>query len=340
MVVNIKKADLTALERKFSKTRADQIIWFYPKYEATQFDAWRHHSPMTIIRRFLHGDSLDTISESYNVPKAEVARVLKAYGVSSMQRLVGNGVRKTCMVRALPAECTRANPALGYLLGAQRGDGSIGNDTFQFSSTDNDFFEIVVHHLTLLGFLIADIKIYDVPSKMMKSPMTGKLHKTKPARRLELYCKRFAVFLREFNLDTLTDAQKIGFVNGFSDAEGCVAGEAKNITIVNTDRKLIDFVCKVLTQYSVHHSVHTCRRRYKFLSGAVAKDIHVISIGKLAFPNFTSIFKFSIRRKQIKLDEYMKVAEERYHYSELIRWVKKNRALVENLRASIEKASS
>jgi len=332
------KKDIAYFRKKFAGKRADEFLSFYPSYlDKPKFKKWVNHSPLEIIERFLHGTSLDTIAEIYNIPRTEIAYALKTYGVSSMQRV--SGLRKKCMSRALPNECTPANPAFPYILGVLKGDGSIANDSFQFSSVDFDFFRNVVKHLRMLGFDESDIKVYKGIPHDFKSPLTGKVYKCKPFMRLELYCKKFAEMLRDYELNKLTSEGRISFVNGFIDSEGSVFSNGKGIAIVNTDSNLISFVSDVLNTNDIHNTINIRKSTGKsVISGVEMKPMLRISIGKKAYPNFTRTFKISIGRKQKILDESASEFEKRYKIKSLLRWTMKHRALVEGLKDSIEKA--
>lgn len=334
------KKDIAYFKKKFTGKKAGEFLSFYPKYlENTKFSAWVKHRPLDIIEQFLRGVRLDTIAKIYGVPKSEIAYALRVYGVTSMQRV--SGLRKKCMSRALPMACQRSNPAFPYILGVLKGDGSIANDSFQFSSIDFDFFRNVVKHLKMLGFGERDIKIYSGAPRDFKSPSTGKVYTCKPFLRLELYCKKFAELLRMSELNELTSEGRISFVNGFIDSEGSVFKTGKGISIDNSDSNLISFVSGVLSSNNVHNVVHIRNSRGKsIVTGAQLKPMLRISIGKNAYPNFSRTFNLAIGRKRKILNEFTNEFEKRHQIKSLLKWTMEHRTLVENLRTSIEKASS
>jgi intein-encoded DNA endonuclease-like protein len=335
-----RKLRVGVFKKRLEGKRADEVLDFFPSYLTKDFEKWRTHSPMDIITRFLSGETMEQIGKSFGVPKTEVAYALKVYGVTSLGRV--KGTRKSCMIRALPTECKPTNPALGYILGVRYGDGCCTHDTFTLTVADKDFHSEVVRQLTMLGLRPEiDIRLSKVRPKTMCSPQTGKIYKCHQQFRLDVYGKAFTDFLDSVNLKSLSEEQRIGFVNGFADSEGCVERHARNITLTNTNLNMLNFVSEILTANHVHNTTaFEHRGQISKISGRLMKDIFRISIGRRALPSFHRTFKFSIQRKQDRLDRYMANYRKRTDEHGLLDWVIKNRALVENLRASIEKASS
>jgi hypothetical protein len=335
-----RKLRLGLFRRKFDGVQADEVLDFFPSYLTKEFEKWRTHSPMDIITRFLSGETMEQIGKSFGVPKTEVAYALKVYGVTSIGRI--KGTRKSCMVRTLPAECRQTNPALGYVLGVRYGDGCCTRDTFKLTVRDRDFQAEMIRQLSSLGLRAdIDIRLSKVKPKTMRSPTTGKIYRCHQQFRLEVYGKALTDFLDAIKLNDLTEEQRVGFVNGFADSKGCVERHCQQITLYNTKLELLNYVSGILEANNVHNTIAFSHKGgISKITGRVMKDMFILRIGRRAIPMFYGRFRFSIQRKQDRLNRYMSIYKKKTDEHGLVRWVLDHRELVQNLKDSVEKAGS
>jgi intein-encoded DNA endonuclease-like protein len=205
---------------------------------------------------------------------------------------------------------------------------------------DRDFQTEVIRQLSSLGLRPdIDIRLSKVRPSTMRSPQTGKKYKCHQQFRLEVYGKAFTDFLDGITLKDLIAEQRVGFVNGFADSEGCVERHCRQITLYNTKVELLTYVGGILEANNVHHTIAFAHKGgISKLTGRVMRDMFILRIGRRAIPSFHGRFRFSIQRKQDRLDRYMSIYRKTTNERGLLRWVLDNRALVENLKNSIEKA--
>jgi len=167
----------------------------------------------------------------------------------------------------------------GYFYGVLLGDGTIGQKRIALHVKDYDFidkFRKVSEYLEL---------------NCSKITVDKKGHKMICIHNRELaYFFRKMKLTKGHNLNLLFDDAVIGFINGFIDSEGYVAKERKRIVVVNINKNIINFVSAELSKRNVINKVLKSDYLYK------------IYISSVNVNNFNRLFKFSIKRKQLRLE--------------------------------------
>lgn len=279
--------------KKLIDDKKNIALSFYPKY-INSGHPWSKVTPVMLIRmHFIHGLSYKDIADKFSVPSSEVSYVMtKCLGIEPQWKEM-----------EMPPNLSADNTHIGYILGVAYGDASITSNSYRFGTVDIDFRNKLYDELIHCGFREVDLKLVSIDRDDMISPSSGKSYSRRTLYRLELNSQRFVNFLHDINLRSLTTAQKIGFIEGFFDSEGCVGKRGCCVTSTNTDKKIIDFVVNVLEDLGIKSSVRFTKRSHVLtLSGNNFKDIYTIYVGKKHVEKFRSFFRFSIWRKQARIE--------------------------------------
>lgn len=276
-------------KKKVSDRYGDGGLWFWDRYyRKKRYEAWVKITPRKLVGLYKKGLSFSKIGEMYGVPKSEVARI---YGLIEIPKRLR---RRPTFRKELPDQWCMENPAVGYVLGALYGDGTVATgDAFKLSVIDRDFRSAARVALIACGFKKKEIKYFETEACGNRKRQYG----------LVLYNKALAGFVggKPDYMYKLSDKAKTEFVNGFIDSEGSVT-KLGSVLIFNTDKSLIDFVNMVLGENGIETSISIRQRRVE-----AWKDCYVIYIRTCSIERFHKLFRFSIQRKQKRLDEVVRM---------------------------------
>ena len=220
----------------------------------------------------------EKIATKFNVSRWSVLRRLEIEGVSRRSRShsrrmqIGEGDKYS----------------LAYLFGVLKGDGYISpNYSFVLNAVDKDFVSYVKLKLDKYG-----------ESKL--SMCVDKRENCKDIYRVQLHRRNFVELFNKMEFNELDFIQKVQFINGFYDAEGCVhvGKNMKVLTLGNQNKLLLSEISSFMNDLGI---VNYLREHTKDSGN------YVLSITKYdAIARFQTIFRFSIKRKQKKLDDIIR----------------------------------
>jgi intein-encoded DNA endonuclease-like protein len=174
------------------------------------------------------------------------------------------------------------NLDMAYLAGVLKGDGHCYDYYFVLRVIDKDFAECVFHMLEKIGN-----PTFYVLNK--KTTMGNLVYHT------ALHSKTFVERLNAISFSSLTEIEKIEFINGFADSEGCVElyKNCRLIRISNSDMQILKEISNFLTYLGIRNHVH---KR--------GQDFFLLNIsGIINIKRFYRYFRFSILRKQKRLSQ-------------------------------------
>lgn len=273
-------------------------LWFYPSYYGKKkYEEWLKITPKQLIKLYHDGLPLSEIGKIYDVNRSEVKRVFSLIDIPSRLK------RKPLVKKDVPQEWFVGNSSVGYVLGAIMGDGCLaGGNEIRLKVTDADFKERFIEAMLDCGIVREDIKEFLVEAHDNCKLQYG----------VSVFNKKLVDYI--YNNPTfifkLSDEAKVEFVNGFIDAEG--SAEIDNsVTITNTDKWLIDIVDEILNENMIEHTIRVEKRSGKL------KDCYRMYIRRKSLERFHEIFRFSIGRKQDRLDKIVEIRRNKKRQREI-----------------------
>ena len=229
---------------------------------------------------------------------SKIARKLNAGRSTLFYMMKKNKIKLRSRVEALHRDFSFSPSIddLGYIIGVLHGDGCISK-TNQFSLTVKD-----LDFLNRTKESLAQFKIF-------------------PKTHTQFICEKnyYGIKFRRNKLikilsiikpEDLNNKQRILFLNAMFDSEGCVRDPSNHTTpdirLAISNQQLIEFISKELNTHNITHTI-TIRppqkRGYK-------KMFH-LRIGANNAEKFSKLHKFSIKRKQDRLDDIVRYYKEK-----------------------------
>lgn len=218
------------------------------------------------------GMTLKDIGEKYNQTPSAIFYKMKKNNIK---------LRKGS-TKMIP-QINESSANLYYLLGVLNGDGCISNNTFRVAVNDKDFALNVFRAL-----------------KNLK--LQGTLLPTSDNRWLTYFSsiKFCKIMSRKNNLNRIPSKRKlrIAYLNGLYDSEGSVIIDKhrhKTVSFCNTEQLINKQVHEILRSFNINFSARKFKSRNYIAVNTTIDRINDVM-------KFHKHFKFSIRRKQLKLN--------------------------------------
>lgn len=222
------------------------------------------------------------IAKLSSVSKSSINRFLVNEGISLRDSKQANQLRRT------PLCFSVKDSDLGYMLGVLFGDGSLDKRSFALGVKDLSFVRRFKACAVNLGF--EKVRIIKAREGIFRARINS---------------VAFVEMLRMLHFEDLNHAQKMSFVEGFFDSEGCVCYNvyggriAKSIRAFNTSVKKLRAISKFLKSEGIEVSL-TLQHKGEGHFGT--KAVYLINIiGKESYRLFCKYFTL-FGRKQKKLN--------------------------------------
>jgi len=245
----------------------------------------------------LYGKDYSKNLKGYFKNRSEKAIVLRAYFL----KLNASNLKGKYHLKKLPKTAEKLSSDLAYILGVILGDGSINMNRrirLQVPEDELDFALNFKEKLEKWGGLKAKIK--KLKKKLKKNPLDDKIWKR--GYYLELNSASAVKIIQGYlkNLNKIANKYIPFILGGLFDGDGsvCVRGYRRGaIYIEKTDKGIIKFIKRSLEKFNI-------RARYSARKIVGFKDYHRLNIeAKGDICLFSKIIKFSIKKRQKKLDE-------------------------------------
>lgn len=210
--------------------------------------------------------------------------------------------QKLCNVPTpLPKLFSINKPEIGWIVGMRDSDGHLSKNQLELSVKDKDFADKYFNNSKKLGFNI---------TKPVKRP-----NKNSYLWRTRICSQTLCNTIRNITFKSLNYDQKINYINAFFDAEGCVyfnkSKWQKTLSISSGNIEQLIPIQDFLNNLGIYSKIY--RRTVKpsklvSINHINFKYQYNLSISrKESIIQFSKYFIFSIKRKQIKLNQITKL---------------------------------
>jgi len=256
---------------------------------------------LTIYNWIYKGDKPIIISEKFKnsriwLDKRKWPEIVKKATESKLKSKKFWEARKKAVekiTKKLPENSKNPSKELGYILGVIYGDGCLNKYTIKLKVKDLDFAETFAKNILEWSGYGCSIKKDDFELYIVT------FHSVRA-------CK-FLSSIKFVDIKNWERENKISFLRGLFDSEGCVpdtSKRAKSIIFYNSNKKIIDITSFLLNELGINHSI-TSRKPSKGKIGKwkfIRKKNYCISITNYENKNkFYRDIGFSIKRKQDRL---------------------------------------
>lgn len=211
--------------------------------------------------------------------------------------LISNNILRRSYSDALRFPINRPSVSdLSYILGVLEGDGSINvNGTLNLQTIDLDFAKNYYNKVRKIA-----------PSRLVmlkRKTASGNL-----VYSVDTHRKVLNDILLALKFEDLSYSGKRQFINGYVDSEGCVSGRLWTkttcmgcISISSSDLIVLRPISRYLRKLGIRNSIYSAIKKS---SGKSQYSVNIFDKGSIRL--FHNCFRFSIKRKQDRLDALVK----------------------------------